>query len=66
MGIKFDKDALAIKQNNYLTKVANFDTVYDLNDWPKGLVINFRFRNSLFGAVNIVKSNDEKRYVYSG
>ena len=66
MGIKFDKDALAIKQNNYLTKIENFDTVYDLNDWPKCLVINFKFKNCLFGAVNIVKSNDEKRYVYSG
>ena len=35
MGIKFDKDLLAIKRNNYLTKIANVHIVYDLHIWPK-------------------------------
>ena len=30
MRIKFDKDALGVKQNNYLTKIVNFYIVYDL------------------------------------
>ena len=29
-GIKFDKDALAVEQNNYLTKIVNVYIVYDL------------------------------------
>ena len=35
MGIKFDKDNLAVEQNNYLTKILNVYIVYKLYDWPK-------------------------------
>ena len=31
VGIKFDKDPLAVEQSNYLTKVANVYIVYDLD-----------------------------------
>ena len=31
MGIKFDKDPLAAKQNNYLTKIVNVYIVDDLD-----------------------------------
>ena len=31
MGIKFDKDLLAIEQNSYLTNILNVYTVYDLD-----------------------------------
>ena len=34
MGIKFDKDRLAVEQNNYLTKILNVYIVYDLDAWP--------------------------------
>ena len=30
IGIKFDKNPLAVEQNNYLTKIVNFSIVYDL------------------------------------
>ena len=31
MGIKFDKDPLAVEQNNYLSKIVNVYIVSDLN-----------------------------------
>ena len=66
MKIKFDKDALAVEQNNYLTKCVNIYTGYDLNDWPKNPIKNFKFKNCLFGAGNIVKNSDKEKYLYSG
>ena len=32
MKIKFDKDALAVEQNKYLTKCVNVYIGYDIND----------------------------------
>ena len=29
-------------------------------------IVNFKFKNCLFGATNIVKGSDEEKYVYSG
>ena len=31
MGIKFNKDHLAVEQNNYATKIVNTDIVYELD-----------------------------------
>ena len=33
IGIKFDKDSLAVEQNNYLSKIVNAYIVYDLDAW---------------------------------
>ena len=33
--INFDKDPLAVEQNNYLTKIVNVYIVYDLDAWPR-------------------------------
>ena len=33
--IKFDKDPLAVEQNNYLTKIVNVYTVCDLDSWQR-------------------------------
>ena len=68
MGIKFEKDPLAVEQNNCLTKIVNAYTVCDLNAWPKNPTSNFKLNNSLFGATNIVKNSDKhkEKYVYSG
>ena len=35
MGIKFDKDSLAVEQNNYAAKTENVYIVYDLDFWPR-------------------------------
>ena len=59
MGIKFDKDPLAVEQNNYLTKVANVYIVYDLDVWPRNPTNNLKFKNCLFGATNVVKNSDK-------
>ena len=63
MGIKFDKDPLAVEQNNYLTIIVNV-YVFALDDWPKNPTNNFRFKNCLFGATSIVKNSDKEKYVY--
>ena len=66
IGIKFNKDRLAVEQNNYLTKIVNVDIVYDVNPWPRNPPNNFKFKNCLSGATNIVKNSDKEKYVYSG
>ena len=64
MGIKFDKGPLAVEQNNNCTKIVNFHIVYDLDVWPKNTTNNFKFKNCLFGATNIVENSDKEKYVY--
>ena len=66
MGVKFDKDPLAVEQNNYLTKVVNAYIVYDLDAWPLNPSSIFKLKNCLFGAANIVKNNDKEKWVWSG
>ena len=51
IGIKFDNDALAVEQNNYLSKLVNVYIAYDLDAWPRNLTNNFKFKNCLFGAI---------------
>ena len=66
MGIKFNKDTLAVEQNNYLTKIVNTYIFYDLASWPRIPTNNFKFNNSLSVATNIPKnSNKEKFVLYS-
>ena len=48
MGITFDKNPLAVEQKNYLTKIGNVYTVYDLDAWPRNPTNNFKFKNCLF------------------
>ena len=60
MGMKFDKDPLAVEQNNYLSKILNVYTVYDLDAWPRYPTNNSKFNNCLFGATGIVKNSDKK------
>ena len=64
--IKFDKDPLVVEQNNYLAKFVNVYIVCDLDTWPRNPTSNFKFKNCLFGAVNIVKNCYKEKYVYSG
>ena len=37
-----------------------------LDAWPRNPTNNFKFKNSLFGAINIVKNSEKENYVYSG
>ena len=66
MELKFDKDPLALEKNNYLTKIVNVYIVYDLDAWPRNPANNFKFKNCLFGATNVVKNSYKEKYVYSG
>ena len=65
IGIIFDKDPLAIEQNNYLSKIVNTSIVYDLDTWPRNPTNNFKLKDCLFGATNIVKNSDKEKYVYN-
>ena len=64
IGIKFDKDPLAVEQNNYLSEIVIAYIVYDLDAWPKNPTNNFEFKNCLFGAANIVKNSVKERYIF--
>ena len=66
MGIKFDKDTLAVEQNNNLTKIINVYIVYDLHAWPRTFTNVLKLKNCLFGATSIVKNSDREKWVYSG
>ena len=66
IGIKFDNSVLVVEENNYASKIVNAYIVYDLDTWPKHPLNNFTFKNSLFGATNIVKNNVKQKFVYSG
>ena len=66
MGIKFDKDPLAVEQNNYLNKIVSIYIVYNLNASPRNPSNNCKFKDCLFGATNIVKISDKEKYMYSG
>ena len=49
-----------------MTKIVNVYNVYDLDAWPRNPDDNFKFKNCLFEATNIIKNSDKERYVYSG
>ena len=55
IGTRFDKDPLAVKQNNYLSKIINVHIIYDLDAWSGNPSNNFKFKNCLFGATGIEK-----------
>ena len=61
MGIKFATEPLAIEQNNYATKIVN-----SLDVWSKNPTINFKFKNHLVCASNIVKNSDKEKWMYGG
>ena len=66
MEIKFNKDLLTVEQNNYLTKIVKAYIVYDLNACLVSPTNNFKLKNCLFGATNIVKNSDKEKWVYNG
>ena len=49
-----------------MTKILNVYIVYDLDAWPGNPTNNFKFKNCLLGATNIVKNGDKEKYVSSG
>ena len=59
MEIKFDKNPLALEQNNHSTKIVNIYFIYALDAWPSNPTNNFKFNNYIFGVTNIVKNTDK-------
>ena len=67
MRIQFCQDTLSVAQNNCVTKIVNaYIVFYDLYGSPRNLINNFKFKNCLFGAINIVKSSNKKVYSSHG
>ena len=66
IGIKIDKDPLAVEQNNYLIKILNVYIAYDLDIWLRKRTNNFKFKNCLFGGTNTIKNNGKEKYLCSG
>ena len=66
MGIKFDKDTLAVKKNDYATKIINACIAYDLDTWRNNPSRNFKLKNCLFGATNVVKNSYKEKGVHGG
>ena len=60
IGIKFDKDRLAVEQNNYLAKIVNIYIFYDLDTLQKISLKNFTLKSFLFGVTDIVKIGIKK------
>ena len=46
MGINFDKDPLAVEQNNYASKIINVYIVCDLDVWPRNPTNIFKFKKT--------------------
>ena len=63
MGIKFDKDPLALEQNDYASKNINIYIVYDLGAWERNPTNNFKFKVDLYGATSVVNNSDKEKYV---
>ena len=62
IGIKYDKEPLAVEQNNILSKIVNTYIIYDLDDFPRNPTNSFKFRNCLIGATNVVKNSNSFRF----
>ena len=48
-----------------MAEIVNVYIVYDLDAWPRNPTNNFKIKNFLFGATNIVKNSDKEKYVHS-
>ena len=54
MLVKLDKDPLHVKHKNYAIKTVTVHIAYDLDDRPRNPLNNFKLKNFLFGARNVV------------
>ena len=52
--IQFNKNIIVVEENNYPTKFVNAYIVYDLDDWQKFPLNDFKLKSWLFVATNIV------------
>ena len=65
IGIKFDKDPLAVEQSNYLSKILNVYIVFGLDALPRNLTRNVKFKNCLFGATTTTDKNLGKTAIWT-
>ena len=66
MGIKLDKDSLAVEENGYLRKIVNVYIVYELDAWPRNPTKNFNFKSFILRATSVVKNKEKEKHVYMG
>ena len=63
---KFDKDPLAAEQNKCATRTVNVYILYEFDTCSEVPLNNFKLKNCLFGATNIVKNSDKEKWLYRG
>ena len=66
LGKKFNKNSLAVEENNYLTKIVNIYIIYDLDAWARDPSNYVKFKNWLLASASVVNDSDQDKYVYSG
>ena len=64
--MQFNDTSLVVEKNNYSTKIVTAYIVYDLDDWPKILLNNFKLKNYFFDMTKIAKDIDKGQWVYGG
>ena len=57
VGIKLDKDPLAVKQKNYTTNIVNAYIVYVLENWSNSALRGFALKHCLFVAKLVEQKN---------
>ena len=63
--IQFKNTPLVVEQNDHATKIVNAYIVFNLDKWVKVPLNNFKIKNCLFGATNIIKNSNNVYNVYS-
>ena len=57
MGVKFDKDPLALEENNYAAKAVTAYIVYELDAWLNNPLNNFKSKSCLFCMTIVTKES---------
>ena len=52
--MQFNNTPLVVEQNNYTTKIVNAYIVYDLDNWSKIPLRNFKLKNWSYGTTNVI------------
>ena len=65
MGMKFNKDLLALEQNNYASKILNVQIEYVLNAQPRNSTDSSKFKNCFF-ATSVAENSDKEKHAYTG
>ena len=64
--MKFDKDPLVVRKKQLIDQNSKRLHCLSFRCFARKFYENFKSKNCLFGATNIVKTSDKEKNVYSG